>query len=106
MYIWALQGCEKALGLDHTLTLNTVNNLSIFYADQGKLAEVEAMYGRVLQGYKDAFGLELMSSYLLALNIMFAFGDLFLQTNRKDIAKAMYNRVLFKYITVQGPFSN
>jgi len=33
MYIRALQGCEKALGLDHTSTLDTVNNLGNLYAD-------------------------------------------------------------------------
>jgi hypothetical protein len=37
MYIRALAGFEKALGHDHTLTLNTVNNLGSLYLDQGKL---------------------------------------------------------------------
>jgi hypothetical protein len=39
MYIRALQGKEEALGLKHTSTLQTVNNLGALYADQGKLAE-------------------------------------------------------------------
>ena len=37
MYIRALKGCEKALGPNHTSTLDTVNNLGLFYNDQGKL---------------------------------------------------------------------
>jgi Tfp pilus assembly protein PilF len=31
MYRRALEGKEKALGPDHTSTLNTVNNLGLFY---------------------------------------------------------------------------
>ena len=37
MYQRALQGREKALGRDHTSTLDTVNNLGILYRRQGKL---------------------------------------------------------------------
>ena len=44
----ALQGREEALGPKHTLTLTTVNNLGLLYADQGKLGEVEKMYMRAL----------------------------------------------------------
>ncbi|RYP56571.1 hypothetical protein DL771_011750 [Monosporascus sp. 5C6A] len=50
MYQRALQGKEKALGPDHTSTLDTVNNLGILYSDQGKLKEAEEMYQRALQG--------------------------------------------------------
>jgi tetratricopeptide (TPR) repeat protein len=87
MYIWALWGKEEALRPDHTSTLNTVNNLGLLYADQGKLAEAEKMYIRALWGYKDALSLKLMSSYLLALKTLFAFSDLFSQTDQKDIVK-------------------
>jgi hypothetical protein len=64
------------------------------------------MYDRALQGYEDALGHEFASSYLPALHTMFAFGDLFSQTHWKDMVKAMYNRALSGYITVQGPSSN
>jgi tetratricopeptide (TPR) repeat protein len=97
---------EKALGPDRVSTLSTVNNLGSLYKDQGKLAEAEVMYDRALQGYEDALGLELASSYLPALNTLFAFGDFFLQTDRKDMAKAMYNRALPRYTNVQGRSSN
>jgi tetratricopeptide (TPR) repeat protein len=33
MYERALAGCEKALGAEHTSTLDTVNNLRALYAD-------------------------------------------------------------------------
>ncbi|KAK8900849.1 hypothetical protein QC760_010613 [Botrytis cinerea] len=36
---------------------------------------------------------------------MSAFGNLFSQTDRKDMARAMYNRALSGYTTVQGPSS-
>ena len=44
MYQRALQGYEKAWGLEHTSTLDTVNNLANLNKDQGKLAEAEQMY--------------------------------------------------------------
>lgn len=56
MYTRALQGYEKALGPDHTSTLQTVNNLGILYKNQGKLAEAEKMYMRALQGCEKALG--------------------------------------------------
>ena len=50
MYQRALAGKEKALGPDHTSTLDTVNNLGSLYPDQGKLGEAERMYERALAG--------------------------------------------------------
>jgi len=44
MYRRALEGYEKALGPEHTSTLNTVNNLGLLYTNQGKVVEAEAMY--------------------------------------------------------------
>jgi len=38
MYQRTLKGFEKALGPDHTLTLNTVSNLDNLYADKPKEA--------------------------------------------------------------------
>jgi tetratricopeptide (TPR) repeat protein len=56
MYKQALEGREKVLGHDHTSTLNTVNNLGLLCADQGKLDKAEEMYERALQGYEKRFG--------------------------------------------------
>jgi Tfp pilus assembly protein PilF len=50
MYVQALARSERALGPDHTSTLDTVNNLGNLYRDQGKLAEAEQMYVRALAG--------------------------------------------------------
>jgi tetratricopeptide (TPR) repeat protein len=58
MYQWALQGYEKAWGLDHTSTLDTVNNLAALYKNQGKLVDAEQMYQRALQGKEKAWGLD------------------------------------------------
>ncbi len=55
-YLRALDGYEKAWGPEHTSTLNTVNNLGLLYADQGKLAEEEKMYRRALDGNQDFLG--------------------------------------------------
>ena len=58
MYVRALAGNEKALGPEHTSTLNTVNNLGNLYRDQGKLREAEDMYARALAGFENALGPE------------------------------------------------
>jgi Tfp pilus assembly protein PilF len=50
MFRQALTKYEKALGPEHTSTLDTVHNLSLQYADQGKLDETEQMFRRVLTG--------------------------------------------------------
>jgi len=49
MYLRALQGKERALGAEHTSTLDTINNLGNLYNNQGKMtkAEAEAMYHSV-----------------------------------------------------------
>lgn len=56
MYRWALDGKEKVWVPDHTSTLDTVNNLGLLYADQGKLVEAEEIYQRALDGYKKVWG--------------------------------------------------
>ncbi|RDW83490.1 hypothetical protein BP5796_04981 [Coleophoma crateriformis] len=101
----ALDGFQDTLGPKHRSTLLTVHNLGKLYSDQGKLAEAEQMYDWALQGYEDTLGLELVSSYPPALDTMFAFGDLFSQTDRKDMAKTMYKRALSGYTTIQVPSS-
>jgi tetratricopeptide (TPR) repeat protein len=58
MYQRALQGKEKAWGLEHTSTLDTVNNLGNLYTNLGRLDEAEKMYQRALQGKEKAWGPE------------------------------------------------
>ncbi len=70
MYQRALQGYEKALGPNHTSTLNTVNDLGLLYADLGRLEEAKKMYQRALQGYEKAMGHEAVKTYIPALNTL------------------------------------
>ena len=54
MYVRALKGKEKAWDAEHTSILDTVNNLGVIYANQGKIAEAEEMYIRALKGKEKA----------------------------------------------------
>ena len=56
MYERALDGREKAWGLEHTSTLDTVNNLGNLYNERGRYKEAEAMYKRALKGYEELLG--------------------------------------------------
>ena len=56
MYERALRGKKKALGVGHSSTLATVNNLGLLYRDQSKLGEAEQMYKRALRGYEALSG--------------------------------------------------
>jgi tetratricopeptide (TPR) repeat protein len=60
MYQQALARYEKALGPEHTSTLQTVNNLGVLYWNQDKLDEAEVIYQRALAGREKALGLEHM----------------------------------------------
>ncbi|KAF2647102.1 HET-domain-containing protein [Lophiostoma macrostomum CBS 122681] len=78
---------------------------SNLYKNQGKLAEAEAMYSRALQGYKEALRPELLTMYLPALNTCFSFGNLYAQTHRIEAAREMYSQALAGYTALQGPSS-
>lgn len=56
MYQQALEGKKKALGPDHTSTLNTINNLGLLYSDQGKLKKAKKVYQQRLEDYKKGLG--------------------------------------------------
>ncbi|KZL70068.1 NB-ARC and TPR domain protein [Colletotrichum tofieldiae] len=90
MYKRALQGYEKAWGLDHTSTLNTVNNLGLIYADQDRLKDAETMYKRALQGYEKAWGPDHTST----LNTVNNLGNLYADQDRLKDAETMYKRAL------------
>ena len=90
MYQRALQGYEKAWGLEHTSTLDTVNNLGLLYADLGRLDEAEKMYQRALQGKEKAWGLEHTSTLSTVNNLGILYADL----GRLDEAEKMYQRAL------------
>ena len=95
----ALQGKEKALGPNHTSTLNTVNNLGILYRKQGKLAEAKKMYIRALQGYEEAFG----SNHPSTLSTVNGLGNLYANQGKLAEAKKMYIRALQGREEALGP---
>ena len=53
MYIWALEGYEKARDVEHTSRLDTVNNLGSLYSNQSEIQEAE-IYMQALKGYEKA----------------------------------------------------
>jgi hypothetical protein len=60
MYQRALQGYEKAIGLDNIITyvpaLNTTLNLGLLFECQADLAKVRTMFSKALRGYEQVFG--------------------------------------------------
>lgn len=82
-----------------------INNIGVLYANQGRLAELEAMHYQALQGYKETLGPEQLLSCLPALKIMVHLGDLFSRTARQDTAKIIYTKALAGIEAVQGPSS-
>ena len=99
MYVRALVGREKALGPEHTSTLNTVNNLGNLYGDQGKLREAEDMYVRALAGYEKALGPEHASTMSTVLGL----GNLYRNQGKLREAEDMYVRALAGYEKALGP---
>jgi tetratricopeptide (TPR) repeat protein len=89
----ALRGYEKAWGAEYTSTLDTVNNLGTLYADQGKMAEAEAMYVRALRGKEKAWGAEHTSTLITVGNL----GALYADQGKMAEAEAMYVRALRGY---------
>ena len=47
-----MRGYEKALGPDHTSTLNTVHFLGNYYRDSGDFTQAEALYSKTLQAFE------------------------------------------------------
>jgi hypothetical protein len=99
MYQRALQGKEKAWGLEHTSTLSTVNNLGVLYANLGRLDEAEKMYQQALQGYEKVWGPE----YTSTLNTVNNLGILYAILGWLDKAEKMYRRALAGYAKVISP---
>ena len=91
------------MGSDHTLTLDTVNNLGTLYADQGKLDHAEKMYQRALQGYEKALGIDNAARYIPALNTISNLGSLFERQADLANARIMYSKALVGYDKVVGP---
>lgn len=75
IYQQALAGYKKALGLDHTLTLDSVYCLSILYRDKEKLNKAEEIYQRALASYKKALGPDHISTLNIVNNLRTLYRD-------------------------------
>lgn len=56
MYQRALAGYERALGPDHTSTLDSRHCLATLYCEQNKLDQAESIHQQLLVGYEAALG--------------------------------------------------
>jgi tetratricopeptide (TPR) repeat protein len=90
----ALAGKEEALGLDHTSTLDTINNLGNLYLDQGKLEAAEQIYLLALAGYEKALSPDHTSTLDTVNNI----GVLYCDQGKLDAAEQMFERAKGKKI--------
>ena len=98
MYVQALTGNERALGPDHTSTLDTVGSLGTLYHNQGKLAEAEQMYERALAGKKRELGLDHRST----LDTVHNLGSLYRDQGKLTEAEQMYERAQAGYEKALG----
>jgi tetratricopeptide (TPR) repeat protein len=99
LYKRALKGYEKALGPEHTLTLDTVHNLGFLCRKQGKLAEAEALYERALKGREKALGPE----HTLTLDTVHYLGLLYFDQGKLAKAETLYQRALEGREKALGP---
>ncbi|KAA6414181.1 MAG: hypothetical protein FRX48_02543 [Lasallia pustulata] len=79
--------------------LNAVQNLGVLYADQGKMAEAEAMYRRALEGKEKAWGPEHTSTLDMVNNL----GILYKDQGKMAEAEAMFRRALEGKEKAWGP---
>ncbi|KAA6413191.1 MAG: hypothetical protein FRX48_02935 [Lasallia pustulata] len=84
---------------DNRNALNAIHNLAVLYADQGKMAEVEAMYRRALEGSEKALGPEHTST----LDTVHNLGLLYADQGKMAEAEAMFRRALEGYEKAWGP---
>ncbi|KAI1317244.1 hypothetical protein F5Y16DRAFT_392874 [Xylariaceae sp. FL0255] len=100
MFQRALRGYEKALGPDHTSTLDSIHCLGSLYRDQGKLSEAEEMYQRALRGKEKALGPDHMSTLDTVNNL----GNLYSDQGKLSEAEEIYQRALRGYEKALGPY--
>ena len=93
MYQRALLGYEKALGPNHTSTLETVNNLGLSYWRQGKLGRAKKMFQRALIVQEKELGPNHMSTLDTVNNL----GITYAARGKLGRAKKMFQRALILY---------
>jgi tetratricopeptide (TPR) repeat protein len=99
MYRRALDGYEKTYGLEHTETLDAVNNLGLLYTDQGRLKNAEQMLQRALSGYEKTCGPE----HIKTLDTVNNLGLLYADQGRLKDAQHMYQRAINGKEKAYGP---
>ena len=103
MYVRALVGTEKALGPEHTSTLDTVDNLALIYRDQGKLREAEDLHLRALAGYEKALGPEHTRTLDIVNNLGILYQDRTYLREKVDMTNWRdYRRCLFLFLFLKG----
>lgn len=90
MYARALARYEKALGPDHTSTLNIQHAFAKLYYKQGKLDLAESTFQRVLTSFAKRLG----DHHLLTITLINDFGLLYDSQDRREEAQRMYRRAL------------
>ncbi|KAL4898297.1 TPR-like protein [Aspergillus ambiguus] len=99
MYLQTISGYEKALGRDHTKTLDTVIALGVVYQRQGKMEDAEEMYQRALAGYKWKRGPVYVSRFHVLNNL----GNLYRDQGMKKKAEEAYEQALIGTEKLLGP---
>lgn len=89
---------EKILGPDHTLTLEGLDCLSIFYWDQGRYREAEILCLRALEGLEKTLG----PNHLTTLETINHLGTLSIRLENFERAEAFYLRALIGQQKAQG----
>jgi tetratricopeptide (TPR) repeat protein len=99
MYVQALEGLEKTLGLRHGETLSTVEWLGLLYRDQGKLKEAEEMLSRALRGLEETVG----AAHASTLGLLSHFSIVYRGQGKLKEAEEMWLRALRGYEVALGP---
>ncbi|RDL31460.1 Uncharacterized protein BP5553_09669 [Venustampulla echinocandica] len=86
-----------------SVLLDAIHRLGLLYADQNRPAGAKTMLQRALQGYKKALGVDNITTYIPALNIMWGLGSLFERQGDLANARIMYSKALVGYERVVGP---
>lgn len=99
MHLRALAGFEKELGPKHSLTLDTINNLGVLYADQGELPKAEHVHLGALVSCERELGNQ-HSSTLDTLNNL---GLVYTYQGKLSDAELLFLRALAGYGLALGP---
>jgi tetratricopeptide (TPR) repeat protein len=79
------------------------HNLGKLYKYQGKLTKAEEMYQRALRGYEKVLGTDNSSTYIPALNTIWALGTICEYQSDRAKARVMYSKALVGYERAVGP---